>query len=178
MYNEMAIFRKNHGIEYTLGDLHSNINDEVTEALREIFNANILALIGEFCDITIFVGNGLEQLGHDAKSNIKQSGVSAIVERHPTPIQAIARIMKAQANFLISKDIKSLALIAHIAMSAIDSLGYHAEACVTEKAICNNSREGSYNDKLSKWCKNENQCPSTLYKPDYASCKKEVNHGA
>jgi hypothetical protein len=172
MYKEMAIFRKAHGIEYTLGDLHSNINDEVTEALREIFSGNILALVGEFCDITIFVGNGLEQLGHDAKSNIEQSSVNAIIERHPTPIQAIAGIKKAHAHFLINKDMYSLALIANIAMSAIDSLGYHAEACVTEKAICNNSREGSNNLSTGKWEKDENQCPSTLYKPQYEKCKK------
>lgn len=172
MYNETAIFRKAHGIEYSPGDLHSNINDEVTEALREIFKGNTLALIGEFCDITIFVANGVEQLGHDAKSNIELAGENYSGELHPTPTQAIAAIKMAQAYHLLNKDVKSLSLIAYIAMSAIDSLGFHALACVTEKAICINSREGAYNDKLSKWCKNPDQDPATLYKPDYASCKK------
>lgn len=172
MYNELLKFRKARKIEFHPGDLHSNINDEVTEALREIFKGNALALIAEFCDIAIYVTNGLEQLGHDAKSNIELSGKNSMLEKHPTPTQAIAAIKLAQAHYLLGKDIKSLALMAYIAMSAIDTMGYHAVACVTEKAICINSREGSYNPKLSKWCKNPDQDPSTLYKPQYENCKK------
>jgi len=171
MYNETAKFRKAHKIEFHPGDLHSNINDEVTEALREIYSGDTLALIGELCDITIYVNNGLEQLGHDAKSNIELSGKYAMIER-PTPTQAIGAIKLAQAHYLLNKDIKSLALMAYIAMSAIDALGYHAAACVAEKGKCINSREGSYNPKLSKWCKNPSQNPTTLYKPQYENCKK------
>ena len=172
MYNELAIFRKKQGIESSPGDLHSNVNDEVTEALREIFKADILKLVAEFCDVAIFVVNGLEQLGHDAKSNIKMAGNNAMTESHPTPTQAVAAIMMAQSHYLIHKDIHALALIANVAMSAIDALGFHAERCILEKAKCINSREGAYNSKLSKWCKDENQDPATLYKPMYVACMK------
>ena len=172
MYNQMAKFRKNHGIEYSPGDLMSNVNEEVGEVLREIFKHNVLRMVDEFSDVVIYIGNGLEQLGHDAKSNIERAGKNAMVDDSPTPTQAVAAIYMALSHYLLNKDVHALALIANVALKAIEALGYHAVACVTEKAKCINSREGSYNDAESKWCKNPNQDKSTLYKPNYLSCRK------
>jgi hypothetical protein len=95
-----------------------------------------------------------------------------MTDKHPTPTQAVAAIYMALAHYLIKKDVHALALAANVALSAIDSLGYHAVACVTEKVKCINSRDGDYNYELSKWCKNPDQAPDTLYKPQYENCKK------
>ena len=172
MYEQLEIFRKAHGIEHSTGDLMSNVNDEVTEVLREIFKNNVLRMVDEFSDIVIYIINGLEQLGHDAESNIVKAGRNAMAPGTPTPMQAVASIFMAESHYLLNKDVHALALIANIALSAIDTLGFHAKACVTEKAKCINSREGAHNAEAGKWQKNPNQDPSTLYKPQYNNCKK------
>jgi len=90
----------------------------------------------------------------------------------PSPERAVSCILIALAGYNIERDIKALALIARIALNAINALGFYAERCVLEKAKCINSRKGSHNAEAGKWQKDSRQCKSTLYKPDYPSCKK------
>lgn len=172
MYDDCLIFRRTNKIEFSPGDLMSNVNDELTEVLKEIFNYNELRIIDEFSDVVIYLLNGLEQLGHDAKSNIERAGDNAMTDKHPTPTQGVAAIYMALAHYLVKKDVKALALAANVALSAIDALGYHAVAVVTEKVKCINSREGAFNFQLAKWQKNPDQDPLTIYKPRYEQCRK------
>jgi NTP pyrophosphatase (non-canonical NTP hydrolase) len=173
MYNETAIFRKEKGVENSPGNIFVNINKETSELYDEVEAENELGIVEELCDHVIYVINILEALGHEAKSNI-----DAIQERDTklldkaSPSLSVSYILIALANYNLEKDIKALALIARIALKTLEVMGYKSVACVTEKAICINSREGGYDSLQDKWCKNPNQDPDTLYKPQYGNCKK------
>ena len=173
MYNELAIFRKRQGLQSTPGNIFANINKETIELRDEVEAENELGIVCELCDHVIYVINILEALGHEAKSNIDaiQELDTKLLDR-ASPSLSVSYILIALANYNLEKDIKALALIARIALKALDVMGYHAEKCVLEKCKTINSREGSYNTQTDKWEKLESQNPDTLYKPQYAQCKK------
>ena len=173
MYNELAIFRKRQGLQSTPGNIFANINKETIELRDEVEAENELGIVCELCDHVIYVINILEALGHEAKSNIDaiQELDTKLLDR-ASPSISVSYILIALANYNLEKDIKALALIARIALKALDVMGYHAEKCVLEKCKTINSREGSYNTQTDKWEKLESQNPDTLYKPQYAQCKK------
>lgn len=174
MYKSLDVFRANHGLQSTPGNIFVNVGKETLELYDEILAMNELGIICELCDHVIYPINILEALGHDAKSNIEQIKAkdSPILDRDGiTPTMAVSCIMMALSNYNLEKDIRALALIARIALNALESLGYNAEKCVLEKCKTINSREGAYNPKLDKWCKNPKQDKATLYAPDYPSCK-------
>jgi len=175
MYKQLEIFRKENRLENTPGNVFGNITRETIELRDEIEADNELGIICELADHVIYPINIIEALGHDAKSNIEQLSLkdSPILDQNDiTPEMAVSCIMMALSNWNLEKDIRALALIARIALKALDCMGYHAERCVREKCLTINSREGSYDTKQNKWCKNPNQNPDTLYKPQYNNCKK------
>jgi hypothetical protein len=174
MYAQGFKFRKARGLESTPGNIFGNITKETIELRDEIEAKRELGVIDELCDHVIYPMNILEALGHDAKSNIDaiQECDSELLEKAGSPSMAVSCFMIALSNYNLEKDIKALSLIARIALKTLDAMGYYAEACVVEKFMCINSREGSYNTEIDKWCKNPDQDPATLYKPQYEKCKK------
>lgn len=173
MYQELNAFREARGLQNSPGNVSANTTREVAEAMVEIANKNIMGMIDEFCDLVIFPLNAIEACGHDAKSNIESiKNYDSELLDDPSPDRAVSCILISLASYSLNKDIKALSLIAKIALNAINALGYHAELCVLEKAKTINSRKGSHNVIEGKWCKDPEQCPTTLYKPDYMSCKK------
>jgi len=172
MYEQLTIFRNERGLQYSPGNITANITQEAAEALIEIEKDNELGTICELCDFAIYVINGLEAMGHDAKSNIERSAINAMLPDDPTPTQAVSLTYMALSHWLLKKEVQALALIAHIAMMTIESMGYCAESCIREKAKCINSRKGAYDDELKKWMKDKHQDKSELYQPRYAECKR------
>lgn len=173
MHRELKKFRKERGLEHEAGDVFGNTLLETGEVHKEIIKNNTLGIIEEFADHVIYAINGMEATGHDAKSNIERINKhdSQLLE-NPSPKAAVSCILIALANYNLEKDIKALALVAKISLNAIEALGFHAVACVTEKAKCINSRKGSHDKELGKWVKDSNQPKEEIYKPDYLSCKK------
>lgn len=175
MYKELATFRENRGLQSTPGNIFANITKETIELRDEIEAERELGIVCELADHVIYPINIIEALGHDAKSNIEQLNThdSPILDTNDiTPTMAVSCIMMALSNWNLEKDIRALALIARIALKALDSLGYHAELCVLEKCKTINSRNGSYNITTDKWEKDEQQPPDTIYQPQYELCKK------
>ena len=175
MYEQGFIFRKARGLESTPGNVFANITKETIELRDEVEAENELGIVDELCDHVIYPINILEALGHDAKSNIEsiQSGDSQLLDNAVSPSESVSCFMIALANWNLEKDVKALALIARIALKALDSMGYNSVACVTEKFLCVNSREGTYNTTTDKWEKFKNQPQSEIYQPQYNQCKKE-----
>ena len=173
MYNELFNFREERGLQGSPGNITANITAENAELQIELSNNNVLGMICELSDHVIYAINAMEACGHDAETNIESiSNYDSELLDDPSPERAVSCILIALAGYNLERDIKALALIARIALNAIDTLGFHAERCVLEKAKCINSRKGSHNAKAGKWQKDPNQCPGTLYKPDYLACKK------
>lgn len=175
MYEQCFKFREKNRTQSTPGNIFANINKETIELRDEVEAENELGIVCELCDHVIYVINILEALGHDAKSNLDaiQSRDTKLLDK-ASPSLAVSYILIALANYNLEKDIKALALIARIALKTLDVMGYNSVACVTEKGVCINSREGAYDSQQDKWCKSESQCPSTIYQPDYKSCKMQV----
>ena len=174
MYQSLETFRENHGLQSTPGNVFANITKETIELRDEVEAGNELGIVCELCDHVIYPINILEALGHDAKSNIDaiQEIDCELLERTNSANVAVTYIMFALANYNLEKDIKALALIARIALKTLCVMGYNAEKAVLEKCKTINSREGSYNTQTDKWEKLITQDKSTLYKPDYLSCRK------
>jgi NTP pyrophosphatase (non-canonical NTP hydrolase) len=174
MYEQGFIFREKHWLQSSPGNIFGNITKETMELHDEVEAENELRTIDELCDHVIYPINILEALGHDAQSNIDaiQERDSELLEKAGNPKVAVSCFMVALANYSAEKDIKALALIARIALKTLDAMGYHAELCVIEKFKTVNSREGAYDSQQEKWCKNPDQDPATLYKPQYENCKK------
>ena len=168
MYNELAKFRKEQGLENTPGNIVANILKETAELEIEISNNNVLGMICELCDHVIYAINAIEATGHDAKSNIERSRDLVAVN----PDSIVYPLLLSIADYTISKNIAHLVSVAIVALKGIDMLGYKADACVLEKAKCINSRKGSHNKESGKWEKDPIQPKSELYKPQYNKCKR------
>jgi len=173
MYNELFNFREERGLQSSPGNITANITAENAELQIELSNNNVLGMVCELSDHVIYSINAMEACGHDAKSNIESiSNYDSELLDDPSPERAVSCILIALAGYNLERDIKALALIAKIALNCINALGFYAERCVLEKAKTINSRKGSHNAEAGKWQKDSRQCKSTLYKPDYPSCKK------
>jgi len=173
MYTQLKIFREERNLEHSPGFIVANITDENKELQIEILNNNELGMICELADHVIYAINAIEATGHDAQSNIECiNNYDSQLLDDPSPNRAVSCILIALASYNLEKDVKALALIAKIALNAIGSMGYYAERCVLEKCKTINSRKGSHNYEVGKWQKDPHQDPSTIYQPQYASCKK------
>lgn len=168
MYAELSNFRVSHHLENSCGNVTANMFKELGELLVEIDRNDELKIIDELCDLVIFPINAMEAMGHDAQSNINRIAQDWNVTVKTAAIFTGNRLV----NYIQTKDIKELAQIAAWCLVAIRTMDFSAELCVKEKAKCINSRNGSYDESQQKWCKDENQDKSTIYQPNYNSCRR------
>ena len=171
MYNELFKFREERGLQNSPGNLSANIIEETQELLVAIGNNDEYEIIDALCDHVVFVINGLEAMGHDAKTNV------TITEwRDFTPTMAASLILVRMGAYVRDKsELYSLSSIAGICLATIEKLGYHSELCMLETCKEINSREGAYNPDVGKWQKFKTpEAMSKWYKADYSACKKEV----
>ena len=168
MYNELFKFREERGLQSSPGNLSANIIEETQELLVAIGNSDEHEIVDALCDHVVFVINGLEAMGHDAKSHV---AVDAVYRASPHIVAAY--ILENMGEYIRHKWVSSLVSVAHTCLGAIDHLGYNPELCMLETCKEINSREGAYNPDAGKWCKYKTpEAIAKWYKADYLACKK------
>ncbi len=168
MYSELKKFREERGLQSSPGNLPANIIEETQELLVAIGNNDTHEIIDALCDHVVFIINGLEAMGHDAKSHVKISKW-----RDFTPSMASSLILLRMSEYVRHKSIDSLSSVAGICLATIEKLGYYSELCMLETCREINSREGAYNPDVGKWCKFKTpESMAKWHKADYEFCKK------
>ncbi len=159
-------FRKQAGLETHLGDIVTDVLDEIVEVRKEVQAGNEVEMIGEFTDIVVYCENALAQLG----------------ESRGELFFTVRNINVRDVLIDISMDIvrydrdKSPHIFRHISrkiMLLIDALGYDFDKCMMETTKKILSRRGKLNPKTLKWEKDRTQDHWELYHPNYSRCKKE-----
>jgi len=169
MHKTLKQFRKQNGLEFDPGNIAANLHKEISELLIEVHNSNEIGMVEESCDLYILCENALEAMGHDARSHFIRIGNPT---QEITPNQLAGFTSQFLGEWILNCKIESLAAIATLAMRCIECLGYHSSKCIKEKAKVICSRKGSHNHVTKKWEKDESQCKSELYQPNYKGCKK------
>ena len=157
----LSQFRKKCGIENSCGDLVGNLQAELKEAVEATEFAHKAE---EFADIYIIAANAVKQLGVTATCS---SGVHGVVVSH------CADLIQDEIDFFTEAKVNGYGLgcIMQDSKVAIELLGYNPEAVILEKCKLINTRTGKMNEEGTKWCKDKNQDPATLYKMDIEGCK-------
>lgn len=153
-------FRKERGIENNTGDLTGNLRDELDEAVKA---KSVIHKVEEFADIYIVAHNAIKQLKLSPSMTklVSSKSIEKCIDHIDGAIGYIENCGFA-VNVLYS--------IMVDAKRAIELLGFHPEKVILEKCKLINTRKGEMNPEGTKWCKDENQEPSTLYKMNIEGC--------
>jgi hypothetical protein len=170
-YTELRKFREDRGLEHSCGNLAANICEEIQELLVATYNNDEYETVDALCDIVVFVINGVESMGHCARSYIVPN---AIVSR--TPKKASIMALWFLSEYIETKEIDNLTKIARNCLLTIKSMGYNADSCMLETCKEINSREGAHDYKAGKWQKFKTpEAIAKWHKADYGSCKNVRN---
>lgn len=156
-------FRKERGLENELGDVVTNILEEIVEARKEHRVHNTIKLIGELTDVCVYCENALAALNEpvDALDFIIDK---ITVDRVLIDITMdIARYDRDQSPHIFRHIHRKIKLL-------IESIGFDFNKCMMETVKKINSRKGAINTKTGKWEKSKTQDPYELYSPKYSVC--------
>lgn len=171
---QLEQFRSQNGMQNNPGNISANTLKEIVELAEELPTHNENGIVDETVDIYITVTNALENCGYDHKSYIKLVGF--IGHSQITPAYFTGLAAQFISEYMIKFDLQALARIAAYAVRCLEDMGYHAEMCILEKAKCICTRKGEYNRKSQEWEKDESQSVDEIYQPNYAACKKGIDH--
>lgn len=125
----------------------------------------------EYCDIAIFAFNGLgwRREPYDGSFRIVGSCVSIVLE-------SLSTMLKVKAGWKIPTELNYIIQLCEV---AVNELGYSFRKMMLEKIKVISSREQdpeqvkewALNGASGKWRKYELQDKSTIYKPDFESCR-------
>jgi hypothetical protein len=87
-------------------------------------------------------------------------------------MEELQEFMWGGANNNELEMVDALCDIIVVATGALHKLGYDPTKALSETVKEINSREGDFNKSTGKWQKNSNQDPNTIYKANYAICKR------
>lgn len=160
-------FRKQAGLETHLGDVVTNVLEEIIEVRKEHKANNITNLIGELTDIVVYCENALAQLG-EARGKLNFIIRNINVENVLVDITMdIARYDRDKSPHIFRHISRKILLL-------IDALGYDVNKCMMETVKKILSRRGKLNEETGKWEKCKTQDQWELYDPKYNYCLKEV----
>ncbi|MDB4261430.1 hypothetical protein N9878_01045 [bacterium] len=160
----LVVFRNNHNLNGNLNDIVTYISEEITEVRKAYWNNDIDNLIEELCDCCIYSFNGMAVLGENNPAYSKQFITDDFNDLSHSLFFHVSMLCHEVKP-------KSLCLIIDYCASYIEKSGYNFELAMNETVKKINSRQGAMNNDTGKWEKSVSQCKSTLYRPDYQSCK-------
>lgn len=159
-------FRKEHNLEHDMGDVVTNVLEEIVEVRKEHKANNLLDMVGEFTDVCVYCENALAQM------NEPTTGLDFVI-RDINVDKVLLDITMDICRF--DRD-KSAHIFRHILRKVsllIDHLGFNFDKCMMETAKKITSRKGKMNQGTGKWEKSKTQDPYELYTPNYKACMKE-----
>jgi len=156
-------FRRVNGLEDHLGDIVTNVLEEIVEVRKASLTGNTLELVGELTDICVYCENGLAQVKAEKVEldfivrNINLRDVLIDISMD------IVRYDRDQSPHIFRHIIRKIQLL-------IQSMGFDYERCMIETVKKISSRKGKLNPETKKWEKCRTQDPFELYTPNYKKC--------
>ena len=160
-------FRKARGLEDDLGDVVTNILDEIVEVRKAIANDDLMNLIEELTDICVFSENALAQM----KAPLVELDFQVL---DLTINRVLMDITVDIARFDTDRSPHTFRHIIRKIMLYIEGLGFDFDKCMEQTVKKISSRKGAMNEAGTKWERDKYQDPNELYTPNYQLCKRIV----
>lgn len=166
----LAEFRRDRQLDGVKGDVITNVKDEALEVAEAITGGDTDKIVGEACDVVVFIENYLScftgyKESHcqlDSRLTCKWEGI------------VLAGVSLDIFNPSGEELLDALSALKRQVATAIENNGYDFNKCMDETCKKILSRTGEYCSTRGKWCKFESDsAKASWYEPDYASCKKE-----